>query len=141
MSANPVETNNDEVVRKLTVITVAWGINGMLVGAFFAAELIWPALSFDIPWLSYGRIRPLHTNAGIFAFGGCALMGTSFYVVQRTCHVRLFSDKLASFVFWGWQAVIVLAVISLPMGWTSAKEYAELEWPIDEQNALVWVAY
>src|SRR5262249_18427351 len=113
------ETYNDTVVRQFTVMTVVWGIIGMTVGAFIAAELIWPALSFDIPWLSYGRVRPLHTNAVIFAFGGCALMGTSFYVVQRTCHVRLFSDKLAAFVFWGWQAVIALAVISLPMGWTS----------------------
>jgi cytochrome c oxidase cbb3-type subunit I len=77
----------------------------------------------------------------IFAFGGCALMGTSFYVVQRTCHVRLFSDKLAAFVFWGWQAVIALAIVSLPMGWTTAKEYAELEWPIDILIAAVWVAY
>jgi cytochrome c oxidase cbb3-type subunit 1 len=136
-----VETYNDTVVRQFTVMTVVWGIIGMAVGAFIAAELIWPGLSFDIPWLAYGRIRPLHTNAVIFAFGGSALMGTSFYVVQRTCHVRLFSDKLASFVFWGWQTIIVLAVISLPMGWTTAKEYAELEWPIDILIAVVWVAY
>src|SRR5256885_10748150 len=136
-----VETYNDTVVRQFTVMTVVWGIIGMAVGRFVAAELIWPGLSFDIPWLSYGRLRPLHTNAVIFAFGGFALMGPSFYVVQRTCHVRLFSDTLASFVFWGWQAVIVLAVISLPMGWTSAKEYAELEWPIDILIAVVWVAY
>jgi cytochrome c oxidase cbb3-type subunit I len=135
------ETYNDTVIRQFALMTVVWGIIGMAVGAFIAAELIWPALSFDIPWLSYGRIRPLHTNAVIFAFGGCALMGTSFYVVQRTCHVRLFSDKLAAFVFWGWQAVIALAVISLPMGWTTAKEYAELEWPIDILIAVVWVAY
>src|SRR3569833_2951565 len=140
-SAVAAETYNDDVIRKITVMTVLWGIIGMTVGAFIAAELIWPALCLDIPWLSYGRIRPLHTNAVLFAFGGCALMGTSFYVVQRTCHVRLFSDKLASFVFWGWQAVIALAVISLPMGWTSAKEYAELEWPIDVLIAIVWVAY
>jgi len=135
------ETYNDTVIRQFAVMTVFWGIVGMAVGAFIAAELIWPGLSFDIPWLSYGRIRPLHTNAVIFAFGGCALMGTSFYVVQRTCHVRLFSDKLAAFTFWGWQTVIVLAVVSLPMGWTTAKEYAELEWPIDILIAVVWVAY
>jgi len=132
---------NDKVVRQFTVMTVVWGIIGMTVGVVIAAQLIWPTLNFGIPWLAYGRLRPLHTNAVIFAFGGCALMGTSFYVVQRTCHVRLFSDKLASFVFWGWQAVIALAVISLPMGWTTAKEYAELEWPIDILIALVWVAY
>jgi len=132
---------NDRVVRQFTVMTAVWGIIGMTVGVVIAAQLIWPTLNFGIPWLAYGRLRPLHTNAVIFAFGGCALMGTSFYVVQRTCHVRLFSDKLASFVFWGWQAVIVLAVISLPMGWTTAKEYAELEWPIDILIAVVWVAY
>ena len=106
-----------------------------------AAQLYWPALNFDIPWLTYGRLRPLHTNAVIFAFGGCALMGTSFYVVQRTCHVRLYGDKLAAFVFWGWQAVILAAAISLPLGFTQGKEYAELEWPIDILITLVWVAY
>src|SRR3954469_9115468 len=116
---------NYKVVRQLSVAAVVWGVVGMLVGVLIAAELIWPDLNMGMPWFSYGRLRPLHTNAVIFAFGGCALMATSFYVVQRTCHVRLFSDTMASFVFWGWQAVIVLAVISLPMGWTSAKEYAE----------------
>jgi cytochrome c oxidase cbb3-type subunit 1 len=95
----------------------------------------------DIPWLSYGRLRPLHTNAVIFAFGGSALFATSYYVVQRTCHVRLFSDGLAAFTFWGWQAVIVLAAVTLPLGITTSKEYAELEWPIDILIALVWVAY
>ena len=135
------EAYNDRVVRQFTVMTVVWGIIGMTVGVLIAAQLIWPSLNFDVPWLAYGRLRPLHTNAVIFAFGGCALMGTSFYVVQRTCHVRLFSDKLAAFVFWGWQAVIALAVVSLPMGWTTAKEYAELEWPIDILIAVVWVAY
>jgi cytochrome c oxidase cbb3-type subunit I len=140
-SAAAVEVYNDKVVRQFTIMTVVWGIIGMTVGALIAAQLIWPSLNFGIPWLAYGRLRPLHTNAVIFAFGGSALMGTSFYVAQRTCHVRLFSDKLAAFVFWGWQAVIVLAVISLPMGWTTAKEYAELEWPIDILIAVVWVAY
>jgi cytochrome c oxidase cbb3-type subunit 1 len=100
-----------------------------------------PALNFDIPWLTYSRLRPLHTNAVIFAFGGSALIGTSLYVVQRTCHVRLFAGGLASFVFWGWQLVILAAAISLPMGWTQGKEYAELEWPIDILITIVWVAY
>ena len=140
-SAALSEVYNDRVVRQFTIMTVVWGIVGMTVGALIAAQLIWPQLNFDIPWLAYGRLRPLHTNAVIFAFGGSALMGTSFYVVQRTCHVRLFGDKLAAFVFWGWQAVIALAIISLPMGWTTAKEYAELEWPIDILIAVVWVAY
>jgi cytochrome c oxidase cbb3-type subunit 1 len=106
-----------------------------------AAQLAWPALNFDIPWLTYGRLRPLHTNAVIFAFGICGLFATSYYVVQRTCQVRLFSDKLAAFTFWGWQAVLVSAAITLPMGFTRGKEYAELEWPITILIAVVWVAY
>jgi cytochrome c oxidase cbb3-type subunit 1 len=111
------------------------------IAALIAAQLIWPELNFNTPWLSYGRLRPLHTNAVIFAFGGCALFATSYYVVQRTSHVRLFSDRLAAFTFWGWQAVILLAVITLPLGITTAKEYAELEWPIDILITVVWVAY
>jgi len=132
---------NNKVVLQFTVMTVVWGIVGMAVGAFIAAQLYWPDLAGGIPWLSYGRLRPLHTNAVIFAFGGCALMGTSLHVVQRTCHVRLLSDRLAAFVFWGWQAVIVAAAITLPMGYTQGKEYAELEWPIDILITAVWVAY
>ena len=112
-------------------MTVVWGVVGMLVGVIIAAQLLWPELNFDMPWLSYGRLRPLHTNAVIFAFGGCALFATSYYVVQRTCQARLFCDRLAAFTFWGWQAVIVLAAITLPLGITTRKEYAELEWPID----------
>jgi len=113
----------------------------MLVGVLIAAQLAWPALNFDLPWLSFGRLRPLHTNAVIFAFGGCALFASSLYVVQRTCQAALFSDSLAAVVFWGWQLVIVLAAISLPMGFTSGKEYAELEWPIDILIAIIWVCY
>ena len=134
-------TYNYTVVRQFAVMTVVWGIVGMLVGVLIAAQLVWPALNFDIPWLTYGRLRPLHTNAVIFAFGGCALFATSYYVVQRTCHVRLFSDRLAAFTFWGWQSVIVLAAITLPLGITTTKEYAELEWPIDLLITVVWVVY
>ena len=134
-------TYNDTVVRQFAIMTVVWGVVGTLVGLIIASQLAWPDLITGIPWLSYGRLRPLHTNAVIFAFGGCGLIGTSFYVVQRTCQVRLFSDKLAAFVFWGWQAVIVAAAISLPLGFTQGKEYAELEWPIDILITLVWVAY
>jgi cytochrome c oxidase cbb3-type subunit 1 len=134
-------TYNDKVIRQFAIVTVLWGIVGMLVGVLIAAQLWQPALNFDIPWLTYGRLRPLHTNAVIFAFGGSGLIGTSLYVVQRTCHVRLISDKLASFVFWGWQAVIVAAAVTLPLGWTQGKEYAELEWPIDILITVVWVAY
>jgi cytochrome c oxidase cbb3-type subunit 1 len=132
---------NDKVVRQFLIMTVVWGIVGMAVGVYIAAELYWPALNFDTPWLSFGRLRPLHTNAVIFAFGGSALFATSLHVVQRTCHVRLISDRLAAFVFWGWQAVIVAAAITLPLGITQSKEYAELEWPIDVLIAVVWVAY
>ncbi|MBS0315830.1 MAG: cytochrome-c oxidase, cbb3-type subunit I [Proteobacteria bacterium] len=132
---------NDKVVRQFAIMTVVWGIVGMLVGVFIAAELTWPELGMGIPWLSYGRLRPLHTNAVIFAFGGCALFATSYYVVQRTGQVRLFAPKLAAFTFWGWQAVIVAAAISLPLGYTRAKEYAELEWPIGVLITLVWVSY
>ncbi|MEY3979667.1 MAG: cytochrome-c oxidase, cbb3-type subunit [Pseudomonadota bacterium] len=132
---------NYRVVKQFAIMTVVWGVVGMLVGVIIAAQLAFPALNFDIAWLSYGRLRPLHTNAVIFAFGGSALFATSYYVVQRTCQVRLFSDALASFTFWGWQLVIVLAAITLPMGFSSGKEYAELEWPIDILIAVVWVAY
>jgi cytochrome c oxidase cbb3-type subunit 1 len=132
---------NYRVVKQFAIMTVVWGVVGMLVGVIIAAQLAFPALNFDIPWLTYGRLRPLHTNAVIFAFGGSALFATSYYVVQRTSQVRLFSDALASLTFWGWQLVIVLAAITLPMGFTSGKEYAELEWPIDILIALVWVSY
>ena len=134
-------TYNYKVIRQFAIMTVVWGIVGMLVGVVIASQLVWPALNFDIPWLTYGRLRPLHTNAVIFAFGGCALFATSYYVVQRTCHVRLFSDKLAAFTFWGWQTVIVLAAVTLPLGITTTKEYAELEWPIDLLITAVWVVY
>ncbi|MEA5445982.1 cytochrome-c oxidase, cbb3-type subunit I [Gammaproteobacteria bacterium AB-CW1] len=132
---------NEKVVRQFAVATVVWGVVGMLVGVWIAAQLIWPALNFDTAWLSYGRLRPLHTNAVIFAFGGSALFATSYWVVQRTCGVRLISDRLAAFTFWGWQTVIVAAAITLPLGLTQAKEYAELEWPIALLIAVVWVAY
>ncbi len=140
-TVNNQTTYNYKVVRQFAIMTVVWGIVGMAVGVLIASQLVWPQLNFDTPWLSFGRIRPLHTNAVIFAFGGSALFATSFYVVQRTCQARLFSDSLASFVFWGWQLVIVLAAITLPLGYTSAKEYAELEWPIDILITVVWVAY
>jgi cytochrome c oxidase cbb3-type subunit 1 len=134
-------TYNYRVVRQFALVTVVWGIVGMTVGVLIAAQLMFPDLTQGIPWLSYGRLRPLHTNAVIFAFGGSALFATSYYVVQRTCHTPLFAPRLAAFTFWGWQAVIVLAAITLPLGITSSKEYAELEWPIDVLITLVWVAY
>ncbi|MBL8477701.1 MAG: cytochrome-c oxidase, cbb3-type subunit I [Sterolibacteriaceae bacterium] len=133
-------TYNYKVVRQFAVMTVIWGIVGMLVGVIIAAQLVWPELNVH-EFLSYGRLRPLHTNAVIFAFGGCALFATSYYCVQRTSHAPLFAPGLAAFTFWGWQVVIVAAALSLPLGFTQAKEYAELEWPIDILITLVWVSY
>lgn len=141
LSATKAETFNYGVVRQFAIMTVVWGIVGMLVGVIIAAQLLWPQLNFDIPWLTYGRLRPLHTNAVIFAFGGSALFAASYYVVQRTCQARLFCGPLAAFTFWGWQLIIVGAAITLPLGITTSKEYAELEWPIDILITLVWVAY
>jgi len=132
---------DDTAVRLFAVAAVVWGVVGMLVGVYIAAELAWPDINFGLAWLSYGRIRPLHTNAVIFAFGGCALMATSYYVVQRTSQVRLFSRTLSLVHFWGYQAVIVLAAITLPLGITRGKEYAELEWPIALLLTVVWLIY
>ncbi|WP_256681441.1 cbb3-type cytochrome c oxidase subunit I, partial [Pseudomonas sp. AF76] len=132
---------NYKVVRQFAIMTVVWGILGMGLGVFIASQLVWPELNFDLPWTTFGRLRPLHTNLVIFAFGGCALFATSYYVVQRTCQTRLISDSLAAFTFWGWQAVIVGAIVTLPMGFTTTKEYAELEWPLAILLAIVWVTY
>jgi cytochrome c oxidase cbb3-type subunit 1 len=134
-------TYNYKVVRQFAIMTVVWGIVGMLVGVIIASQLIWPEMNFETPWLTYGRLRPLHTNAVIFAFGGSGLFATSYYIVQRTCHTRLFAGGLAAFTFWGWQLVILLAAITLPLGFTTSKEYAELEWPIDILITVVWVSY
>ena len=132
---------NYKVVRQFAIMTVIWGIVGMAVGVLIAAQLVWPDLNLNLPWTSFGRLRPLHTNAVIFAFGGCALFATSYYTVQRTCQASLFGGPLVAFTFWGWQLVILLAAITLPLGITTSKEYAELEWPIDILITLVWVAY
>ena len=141
MSTTSPDVYNYTVVRQFAIMTVVWGIVGMLVGVLIAAQLVWPALNFDTAWLTFGRLRPLHTNAVIFAFGGSALFATSYYVVQRTCHTRLALGPLAAFTFWGWNLVIVLAAVTLPLGITTTKEYAELEWPIDILIAVVWVSY
>jgi cytochrome c oxidase cbb3-type subunit I len=141
MNDSIANTYNYRVVRQFSIMAIVWGVIGMLVGVLIAAQLIWPELDLGMQWLSYGRLRPLHTNAVIFAFGGSALIGVSYFVVQRTSNVRLFCDKLAAFTFWGYQAVIVLAVLTLPLGITRGKEYAELEWPIAILLAVVWIAY
>ena len=133
---------NYDVVRQFAIMTVVWGVVGMSVGVLIASQLVWPQLN-DLfqPYTHFGRLRPLHTNLVIFAFGGCALMASSFYVVQRTCQAKLWGGPLIPFVFWGWQLVIVLAIITLPQGYTSAKEYAEMEWPIDILLTIVWLSY
>jgi cytochrome c oxidase cbb3-type subunit 1 len=142
LAAGEQPVYNYNVVRQFAIMTVVWGVVGMAVGVLIAAQLVWPELN-DIfqPYTHFGRLRPLHTNAVIFAFGGCALFATSYYVVQRTCQAPLWGGFLIPFTFWGWQLVIVLAAITLPLGYTSAKEYAELEWPIDILITLVWVSY
>ncbi|MFZ5755691.1 MAG: cytochrome-c oxidase, cbb3-type subunit I [Pseudomonadota bacterium] len=129
------------IPRRFAIMAVVWGVIGMAAGVWIASQLAFPALNLDLPWTHFGRLRPVHTNAVIFAFGGCALFATSYYVVQRTSNARLAFPWLAEFTFWGWQAAIVLAVITLPMGMTSSKEYAELEWPIDLLIAAVWISY
>ena len=130
-----------DIIKLFSIMAVVYGIIGMTVGVFIASQLAWPALNFGIPWLTFSHLRPLHTNAVIFAFGGCALFATSYYIVQRTCKTRLFAPYLAWFTFWGWNLVIVGAIITLPLGLTSTKEYAELEWPIDILIAVVWISY
>jgi len=138
---NETMTYDYTVVRQFAIATVILGIVGMLVGVLIASQMAWPVLNFDTPWLSFGRLRPLHTNAVVFGFGGSALFATSYYVVQRTCHTKLFAPALAQFTFIGWMLVILSAVATLPFGYTSSKEYAELEWPIDLLITIVWVSY
>ena len=135
------ETYNYRVVRQFAIASLVWGIVGMGLGVFIAAQMFLPQLNFDLPWTSFGRLRPLHTNAVIFAFAGSALFATSYYVVQRTSQARLISDQAAAFTFWGWQVVIVMVAITLPLGYTTTKEYAEPEWPINILIAAVWLTY
>ncbi len=132
---------NYEVIKKFAVMSLVWAVVGMAVGVWIAAQLAWPVLNFDIPYITFGRFRPVHTSAVIFGFGGSALFATSYYVVQRTCQTPLWAPGLATFTFWGWQAVIVLAALSYVMGYSQGREYAEMEWPIDLLILFVWVAY
>jgi cytochrome c oxidase cbb3-type subunit 1 len=136
-----IETYNDRVVRLFLLAAAVWGIVGMAAGVYAAAELAWPALNLGIPWLTFSRLRPDHTFGVIFAFGGSALMGTCYYIVQRTGHARLALGRLAEFTFWGWQLVCVLAMITMPLGITQSKEYAEPEWFVDLLIAVVWVSF
>lgn len=135
------EAYDDHVIRLFLMAAAVWGVVGMSIGVLAAAQMAWPALNFDVSWLTFSRIRANHTFGVIFAFGGSALMGTCYYIVQRTGHVRLAFGRLALFTFWGWQAVIVLAMATMPFGITQSKEYAEPEWFIDLLIAVVWVSF
>src|SRR5262245_41982002 len=137
----PQETYNDQVVRLFLLAAAVWGVVGMAVGVYAAAEMAWPELNLGVPWLTFSRIRPDHTFGVIFAFGGSALMGTCYYVVQRTGHTRLAFGGLADFTFWGWQLCCILAMATMPFGMTQSKEYAEPEWFVDIAIAVVWVAF
>src|SRR5215207_8758886 len=128
-------------VRRFAVATAGWGLVAFLVGIVVALKLVFPSLLAEIPQLSYGRLRPLHTNAAIFAFAGNAIFVGVYYSLQRLCKARMYSDRLSAIHFWGWQFVIVTAALTLPLGFTTSKEYAELEWPIDILITLVWVAF
>jgi cytochrome c oxidase cbb3-type subunit 1 len=132
---------DDHVVRLFILAALFWGAVGMAMGAYIAAELIWPALNLGLPWTTFGRLRPVHTSGVIFAFGGNALIGTSFYVVQRTCRARLPGVFAAEFVFWGYNLFIVLAALGYVMGVTQSREYAEPEWVADLWLAVVWLTY
>ncbi|NBX65599.1 MAG: cytochrome-c oxidase, cbb3-type subunit I [Proteobacteria bacterium] len=131
---------NDDVVRFFSLATVFWGIAGFAVGLLIALQMAFPALNFE-PFLTFGRLRPLHTSAVIFAFGGNALFATSYYIVQRTCQARLWNDTLAWLTFYGYQAVILMAGLGYIFGVTQGKEYAEPEWYVDLWLTIVWVAY
>jgi len=131
---------NDDVVRLFVLATIFWGIAGFVVGLLIATQLAFPQFNIE-PWLNFGRLRPLHTSAVIFAFGGNALFASAYYVVQRTCQARLWGGWLATFTFWGYQAVIVMAGVGYLFGITQGKEYAEPEWYVDLWLTIVWVAY
>ena len=132
---------DNKIVRDFSIAMIVWGIVGFLVGLIIAIKLRWPDFLGFIPVLSYGRLRPLHTNAVIFAFAGNAIFVGVYYSLQRLCKARMFSDSLSKIHFWGWQLIIVSAALTLPLGFTSSKEYAELEWPIDIAITLVWVVF
>ena len=132
---------DNKIVKWFAYATIIWGVVGMLAGIWAAFELVFPTLNLGMPATTFGRVRPVHTNAVIFAFVGNGIFRGVYYSLQRLCKARMFSDKLSKFHFWGWQSIIVLAAITLLSGYTSGKEYAELEWPIDILIAIVWVAF
>ncbi len=132
---------DNTIVRNFTIASLVWGAVGMLVGVIVAIQLYAPALNMNIPFLTFGRLRPLHTNAVIFAFVGNGIFLGVYYSLQRLCKARMFSDLLSKLHFWGWQLIIVCAALTLPFGITTSKEYAELEWPIDVLIAVVWIIF
>jgi len=142
-SSNQLETfsYNDKVVKMFSAATLIWGVVGMLAGLLIATQLADWRFNFGIEWLTFGRLRPLHTNAVIFAFVGNSIFSGVYYSTQRLCKARIFSDTLSKIHFWGWQLIIVSAAVTLPLGYTSGKEYAELEWPIDIAITLIWVVF
>ena len=132
---------NDAIVRAFLLVTILWGVVAFLVGLIVAMQLAWPKLNLGLSLTSFGRLRPLHTNAAIFAFAGNGVFAAIYHTTQRLCKARLFSNALSWFHFWGWQLIIVAAAVTLPLGFSTGKEYAELEWPIDLAIAVVWVAF
>jgi cytochrome c oxidase cbb3-type subunit 1 len=132
---------NTQVVKYFVLASLVWAIVGMIIGVILAAQLYWPILNFDSQYFQFGRLRPLHTSGVIYGFVVNILMGTSLYIAQRTGRCNLFNQSLSWMIFWGWQLVLFLALVSLPAGYTTSKEYAELEWPIDVLIVLVWVLY
>ncbi|MHC4378908.1 MAG: cbb3-type cytochrome c oxidase subunit I, partial [Planctomycetota bacterium] len=132
---------DDGIVRKFLFATYGWAIVAFLMGLFIALQLRWPQLNFGLEYLSFGRLRPLHTNAAIFAFAGNAIFAAIYYSTQRLCKTEMWSKKLSALHFWGWQLIIVAAAVTLPLGITQSKEYAELEWPIDLAIAVVWAGF
>jgi cytochrome c oxidase cbb3-type subunit I/II len=132
---------DNRIVRAFAIATVIWGIVGFSAGLLAAVQLFFPAANLNLQWTTFGRIRPLHTNAVIFAFVGNGMFMGIYYSLQRLCKARMFSDRLSWINFWGWNAIIVAAAITLPLGLTTSKEYAELEWPIDLAIAVVWVVF
>jgi len=132
---------DDRIVRAFLSVTMLWSVVAIVVGILIALQLAAPKFNLGLSFASFGRLRPLHTNAAIFAFAGNAIFAAVYHSTQRLCKARMFSDLLSWVHFWGWQLIIVAAALSLPSGYTTGKEYAELEWPIDLAIAVVWVVF
>jgi cytochrome c oxidase cbb3-type subunit 1 len=135
------EQYNFDIVKKFAVMSLVWAVIGMIAGLYIASELAWPFMNLDTAFITFGRLRPVHTTSVVFGFAGSALFATSYYIVQRTCQVRLISDGMASFTFWAWQAVVLLAGVSYMLGYSQGREYAEMEWPIDILIEVIWIVY